>query len=194
MKKPTENENSPFCDDKIPVTIKYVKTSGGTALIVRDRKESKKYGDKASILTTSWSRMSFEDANEIMSLSTRVDEENGITIMDWGLYRKLLMERNLKEWNIEGKPCTSENIGKLDIIIATELIDQYIAITMPNLALKPNDFDDDEFDDTMPIIVQALQQLDEAKQHITELTRQNGDLSRRLTMCEEQIHILRNGK
>lgn len=193
MAKNNASENSPFCDDVIPVSIKYVKNSGGTVVIVRDRKNTKKFGDKVSVLDTTWSRMSFADANEIMTLATKVDEENGLTTIDWGTYRKLLMERNLKEWNIEGRPCNNENIGRLDIVIATELIDQYIAITMPSLAMKRQDYDDDEFDESTPILVEALTQLENVKQNLSESQRQNGDLSRRVTMLEETVHELTKG-
>jgi len=123
-----------------PIAIKYIDVplKGGMegVFIIDTPEKEKKYGDKVKKLETQWIRPSFRQMNDLHRETTITNSFNGEKETDWILYQSLIMEKFLRHWDIEegGKPvpCTPENMGKLDPVIARALLDAFNKHSVPS--------------------------------------------------------------
>lgn len=119
-------------DDLIRTRVFYRKQGHGL-IILRDEEPG------ASVIEALWRQMTTTDAEEVMRASlvddvetSDDDEEMFISKMDWPRYRQAMCERMIKSWNLEGVPCTPENIRKLNPVLLTEMFGQYLDQVSPS--------------------------------------------------------------
>ena len=122
-----------------PITIKYVDVPlknglNGVFIIDTPEKEAK-YKERLKELGTQWVRPSFKQMNDLIREATVTDPYKADRDLDPFIYRALVLEKFLRHWDIQedGRPvpCNPENIGRLDPVVATALIDGFNKHNVP---------------------------------------------------------------
>lgn len=122
-----------------PITIRYIdvplKNNLNGVFIIDTPEKGKKYEGKIKEMNTQWVRPGFKQMNDLIMESSVTDPYKGGKDVDPFIYRALILEKFLRHWDIEeeGKaiPCTPENIGKLDPIVAQALIEAFNKHNVP---------------------------------------------------------------
>lgn len=118
----------PFSNNLIEITVRYAKRPDGGIEVIRNKKHEKKYKD-ISVLETTWKSMSIQDFTNLTGQSMMFSDNEEAANMDIIHYRQTLMEHCMTNWNIEGFPCSLENMQRLDANVANYLIDEYVKRT-----------------------------------------------------------------
>ena len=132
----------PFVSDEMfDIVVKYVEKklkSGHTGVVViKDAETELRYKGLVKEIHTQWVQPDWTVSNDMIRAATRFDAEAGTRMIDWPLYRSLLLERCMKSWDVAdeaGKPvpCIKERVGKLDPNIGAALVDDFLAKTTPS--------------------------------------------------------------
>jgi hypothetical protein len=123
-----------------PITIKYVDVplkSGLSGVFIIDTPEKeKKYEGKVKELSTQWIRPSFKQMNDLIREASVTDPYKPDRDLDPFIYRALVLEKFLRHWDIQedGKPVppSPDNIGRLDPVVASALIDAFNKHNVPS--------------------------------------------------------------
>ena len=131
----------PFVSDEMfDIVVKYVEKklkSGHTGVVVvRDLETEQRYKGLVKEIHTQWVQPNWMTSNDMIRTATRFDAEAGTRLIDWPLYRTLLLEKCMKQWDVVDEaskpvPCTKENIARLDPNIGAALVDDFLAKTTP---------------------------------------------------------------
>ena len=121
-----------------PIEVRYVelplKSGGTTCLVIKDAEQEKKYEGRIKTLSTQWAQPNFKESNDLLREATIYDPYKGERDIDWYLYRGLSLEKFVRAWDLteddKPVPCTKENIARLDVNIATALIQAFDARNM----------------------------------------------------------------
>jgi hypothetical protein len=131
----------PFVSETaFPITVKYVESKNKAGLpiivIVRSKDIEQRYKDQVKTITTQWIQPNWKQSNDLIRRATKFDADAGERVLDWPLYKTIILETFMKEWDIElnGKlvPCIPENIAQLDTNIASALVDEFLVKTTPS--------------------------------------------------------------
>lgn len=127
-------------DDFFSIVVKYVivKTKGGSETVKvfdeskkEDKESMEKFGGKVKSLTTNWTIPNWKQSNELLRKCMRYDAEAGKKELDWPLYRALIIETFMKNWDATDDSgntvkCSKESIDKLDTSVAVSLVDKFL--------------------------------------------------------------------
>jgi hypothetical protein len=132
---------SPFANsDLFEVEVKYVeatlKSGIKTIMVIKDKTQEEKHKDKINVIRTQWSQPNWKESWKLSEDSHVFEESLGEKRFDYQLYRKNILERFLKIWDIVDDkkmpiPVNEENINKLDPNIASNMIDGWLKKTNP---------------------------------------------------------------
>lgn len=123
-----------------PIDLKYVdvkfKNGMEGVLVIENKEQEKKFEGKMKELHTQWFLPSWKEHTEVIRSSMIWDEFKGERMMDFRLYRSIILENYLRAWDIadeEGKPipCTKDTIARLDHGVAHALQDLFVDRTIP---------------------------------------------------------------
>ncbi len=124
-----------------PIVVKYIEKENKAGLpmivVVRSADTESRYKDHVKTITTLWMLPNWKQSNELIRKATKFDADAGERRLDWQMYRGMLLENFMKEWDIKGSdgkvvPCTKEFFDQLDINIASTLIDEFLMKTSPS--------------------------------------------------------------
>jgi hypothetical protein len=131
----------PFVSDEMfDIVVKYVekklKSGHMGVVVIKDAETELRHKGLVKEIHTQWTQPDWTVSNDMIRAATRFDPEAGTRMIDWPLYRSLLLERCMKSWDVadeQGKPvpCVKEKIGKLDPNIGAALVDDFLAKTTP---------------------------------------------------------------
>jgi len=124
-----------------PIVVKYIEKENKAGLplivIVKSEEIEKRYKDQIKTITTIWTLPNWKQSNELIRKATKFDADAGERRLDWQMYRGLLLETFMKEWDIKGSdgkvvPCDKQFIDQLDVNVAATLIDEFLLKTSPS--------------------------------------------------------------
>lgn len=135
----------PFVSDELfPITIKYVekktKAGLGTCMVVRGKEMEQRYKDNAKEINTQWRIPNWKESQDLVRQCYRWDQIAGEKILDWNLYRMKCLDTYMVAWDVtmpnpnggeQSVPCTPANVAKLQPLIASALVDEFMLKTSP---------------------------------------------------------------
>jgi hypothetical protein len=132
----------PFVTETMfPISVKYIEKKNKAGLpiimVVKDPEIEAKYKDHIKTINTMWLQPNWKQSNDVIRKATQFVPEVGDRRLNWQMYRGLLLETFMKEWDIKDKdgktvPCDKASIDNLDVNIAAALIDAFQAKTSPS--------------------------------------------------------------
>jgi len=133
---------SPFTNsDLFEIEVKFVeitlKSGLKGILVIKNKAQEEKHKDKITSVRTQWAQPNWKENWKLSEESHVFQEAMGEKRFDYQLYRRNILERFLKIWDIIDEknmpiPVNEENINKLDPNIASYMIDEWLKKTNPS--------------------------------------------------------------
>jgi hypothetical protein len=128
-------------DSSFTIEVKYIEKKNKAGLpmivIVKSAEIEARYKDHVKTIKTMWTLPNWKQSNELIRKATKFDQDAGERRLDWQLYRSMILENFMKEWDIKGEdgkmvPCVKQFIDLLDVNVAATLIDEFLLKTSPS--------------------------------------------------------------